>query len=81
MRLRARRRREPPAAVLAHQIVDDGAGLGDGDVAVVDHRRLAEGVGGLEFGRREVGHRIAPIGLDLIGRTQFLQQPQDALRA
>jgi hypothetical protein len=32
---------EAPAAMLSDEVVDDGAGLGDLELAVLDHRRLA----------------------------------------
>ena len=35
----------------------------------------------LQLRRRQPGGRVALVALDLVGRAQLLQQPQDALRA
>jgi hypothetical protein len=63
------------------QIFNDGAGFGDPRVALVQHRRLAERVDGLQGGGRQHGLRVALIPLHLIGQAHFLQQPEDPLRA
>jgi hypothetical protein len=60
---------------MANDVVDDGAGLRDGDVAVGNDRRLAERMHRLEFRRRQPRLRVALVALDLIGRAEFFEQP------
>src|SRR3546814_9635323 len=46
----------------------------------LDHRRLSERMHREQFGRCEIGFRIAVVEFDLIRRADFLEQPQYALR-
>ncbi len=80
VRFAVRRRAQAALAVGGKQVLDDGTRLGDCDVALADHRRLAERVHALERGRGEHRLRIARIALDPVVDFQFLEQPQDALR-
>jgi hypothetical protein len=49
--------------------------------ASVIHRRLAERVERAQLRRREQRARIALVALHLVLAVEFLEQPQDALRA
>jgi hypothetical protein len=52
-------RRGTERASLLHEVLDDGAGLGDDAAVVLDDRGLAEGVDGPKIGRGEEG-RLVP---------------------
>jgi len=68
-------------AISADDVFGDRTRLGD-DVAVVgDDRRFAERMNLCKLRGRQPGLRVALIVLDLIGKPQFLQQPQNSLRA
>ncbi len=71
-------RRQAPMTVSLDQVFDDGAGLGEGQLAVLDDRRLAEWMRRRQRLGRADGLRIPRVGDDLVGLLQFLQQPQDA---
>ena len=77
----SRRRHHRALAVTADDVVDDGAGLRDRRIAVGDDGRFAERMDLCELRRRQPGLGVALVALHLIGRTQLLQQPQNALRA
>src|SRR5258706_2854945 len=68
-------------AVAADEVIDDGAGLREPDVAIGDNRRLAERMHRLQLRWRKPWLRAALIALHLIGYPQFFQQPQNPLRA
>jgi hypothetical protein len=68
-------------AVGADDVVDDGAGFRDPDIAVGDDGRLAERMHRGQFGRRQPRRGVALVALHLVGHAQFFQQPQDTLRA
>ena len=74
-------RAERALAVGADQVIGDRAGLAEAQVAVVDHRRLAERVDRLELGRGQPGQVVAHVELDVVAGAEFLAEPQDALRA
>ena len=81
MSRRPRRWHKAALPVFADDPVGDGAAFKD-DLAIgFDHRALAQRMHGLQFRRRQIGHGVAIVMLDLVGRSQFFQQPQDALRA
>jgi hypothetical protein len=48
---------------------------------ILDHRRLAQRMYPAQFGRREHGRLVPIVAAHLVGQRQFLQQPEDALRA
>ena len=77
----ARRGLQPPRPMAADDVIDDGAGLMDREFAVGDHRRLAQGVNLTKGVRRQPGLSVTLIGLDPVIDAQFLQEPEDALRA
>ncbi len=77
----ARRRDQPAGAILGHQIIYDGAGLGDNPAAIGNNRRFAERVDLLQLGRRQQGLLVALVGDDLVGQPKLFEQPQNALRA
>ena len=78
---RAGRRHQAPLAMALHQVLDDRARLRERELAVGEHRRLAERMHFAQRGGREHRLRIALIALDLVRQSQFLQQPQNSLRA
>src|SRR5260221_4607195 len=64
-----------------HQVLDDRARLRQREVALGEHRRLAERMHFAQRRGREHGLRIALVALDLIRKLELLEQPQHALRA
>src|SRR5260370_19683968 len=68
-------------AVAADDVIDDGAGLRDPDVAVGDDRRLAERVHRLPLPPGSSCLRAELIALYVVGHLSLLQQPQYPLRA
>ena len=77
----ARRRHHRPLTIAADDVVDDRAGLRDLDVAVDDDGRFAERMDFRKLRRRQPRLWIALIAHHLMGRAQFFQEPEDALRA
>ena len=67
-------------AVGIDDIFDDRAGLHDGVAVVGDDRRFSERMDGAQL-RRRAHVRLALIADDLIGHTEFFQQPEHTLRA
>src|SRR3546814_6172713 len=63
-----------PAAVPFEQIFGNRARFDDDAILVLDHRRFAERMDGDQFGRCEIGDRIAVVIFDLIGCADFLEQ-------
>jgi hypothetical protein len=66
-------------AVRADDVVDDGRGFGQYQIAVADDRRIAEWVHLSQLGGRKPRDGVALIALDLIGNLQFFAEPHDAL--
>ncbi len=64
---------QPIRGVTGDQVFGDGAGFRQHPAVELDDRRLAEGVDGLELGRRQKGGGIALVGLDLIGQAQLFE--------
>src|SRR3546814_7705147 len=67
--------KQMPAAVPFAQIFGDSARFDDDAILVLDYRRFAERMDGDQFGRGEIGDRIAVVIFDLIGCADFLEQP------
>src|SRR6185436_11839629 len=67
--------------IAGSQIFNNRSGLGDGQLAVADHRGFAERMHRAQLGRREHGLRVALVALHLVGQAEFFEQPEDALRA
>eukprot|EP01036_Dinobryon_divergens_P041956 gene41956-55668_t len=70
---------EPALAMLRDDPVDDGAGLGQQHVAVLHHRRRAQRMQRLVFGRRQPRDRIAVVDLQVVRDAEFLAEPDDPL--
>src|SRR5260221_10680310 len=64
-----------------NQVLDDRARLRQREVALGEHRRLAERMHFAQRRGREHGLRIALVALDLIRKLELLEQPKHALRA
>ncbi len=65
-------------AVSCNDVVDDGAGFGQHEIAVRDHGRRPDRVQRLVVGRRQHGDGIAGIALQLVGNAKLLAKPDDA---
>ncbi len=63
------------------QVFQNGTRFGQHQLAVAQHRRLAQRVHRLELGRRQPVAALAGIGFELVGQAHFLQQPEHTLRA
>ena len=72
---------QPIRGMAGNQVLGDGARFRQHPAVELDDWRLAEGVDGLELGRRQKGGGIALVSLDLIGQAQLFEQPDDALGA
>ncbi len=79
-RIRARRRQAMARVIGIEQVFDDRAGLGIDMAVILDHRRLAEWMHLLQFGRGTHGGRVALVAFHRIGQAQLLEQPEHALR-
>jgi hypothetical protein len=67
------------ASVAVDDIVDDGARLGEHRIPIADYRRFAERMDRFQrIGRGATG--LALKSLELVLETEFLHQPDDALR-
>ncbi len=69
------------AAMPFAQIFDNGAGFIHQAAVILDHRGLAERMDFQQLRRRQIGHEIALMMADPVGHAEFLEQPEDALRA
>ncbi len=72
-------RLQATAAVVADEVIDDGARFRHNPAVVNYHWRLAERVHGLQLRRREASLRITLVFANLVRELQFLQQPENAL--
>jgi len=78
---RPRRGDEATLAVPPHQVLEDGPGLGEHEVAIGDHRGLAERVHRAKLRRREHRSCVALVALHFVLEAELLEEPEDALRA
>ena len=78
---RAVRRTQCAIVIAVYQILNDCARFRYRNIAIHDNRSLAQRMYFLEFGRCQAGLFVAPVAFDLVFDSEFLEQPQDALRA
>jgi hypothetical protein len=71
--------RQPAATVPGDDVLDDGTGLGQHEVAIGDHRRGAHWMQGRQFRGREHGDRVPLVALQRVWHAQLFAQPEDAL--
>src|SRR6185312_10320846 len=76
----ARGKRKATVAVFREDVFHDGAGLGEHEVAVGDHRGGSDRMQRLVGRRRQHGLGIARGVLELIGNAELLAEPDDPFR-
>ena len=71
-------RHETAVAVGLYQVVDNGATLGQNQLAILQHRHLAQRVDAFQGIRCPQGFGITSVLVQFVGNAQQLQQPEDA---
>jgi len=70
---------ETVVAVFCDDVLDNGAGFGEHDIAVGYDRRRTDRMQRLVVGRRQHGCGVARIAFEFIRNFQLLAEPDDAL--
>ena len=66
-------------AYLIRIVFGDRGGFGEQHVAVFQQGGGADRMFGAQFGWGEDGDRVAGVGFELVGKFEFLAEPDDAL--